>query len=118
MPDIEFKFFGDPTQKGKYDNVEHLGWIDYDEWIPKLSMNLRITKHDGLPLTPVQFLTAGRNVVCNVPLKGAIVTDTDRHNVIEAIRLAQKQPLNQKWSKYWRKELSTSNYLKRIGRIK
>lgn len=118
MPDIEFKFFGDESKKGqKWANVEHLGWIDYDEWIPKMSLNLRITKHDGLPLTPVQFLTAGRNVVCNVPLKGTIKVGTDRKEIVTAIRKAQKKPLDKKISSYWRKELSPELYRQRIGRL-
>ena len=117
LPDIDFKLFGDEQKKGKFANVEHLGWIDYDEWMPKLSMNLRITKHDGLPLTPIQFLTAGRNVVCNVALKGAIQVKNDRKEIVAAIRKAQKEPLDPKWSKYWNDELSTDKFKKRIEEV-
>jgi hypothetical protein len=117
MPDIDFKFFGNENSKGKYKNVEHLGFIDYDKWIPKLSCNLRITKHDGLPLTPLQFMTAGRNVVTNVPLKGAIKVSNERKEIIDGLRIAQKFPLDKKWSKYWRDELDVEKYKKAIGRL-
>jgi len=118
MPDIEFKLFGDEKKKGtKFANVEHLGWVDYDKWIPKLSCNLRITKHDGLPLTPIQFLTAGRNVVCNVALKGAIQTTSERKDIVSAIRKAQKEPLDLKWSDYWREELKTKKFKERVKEV-
>jgi glycosyltransferase involved in cell wall biosynthesis len=117
MPDIQFIFFGDDSKKGKYANVNHVGWIDYDKWLPKLSCNLRITKHDGLPLTAIQFMTAGRNVITNSPLKGAIVVTNDRKDIIAGIRKAQKQPLNKKWSKYWRKIASPERFKKAIRRI-
>jgi len=115
MPDIDFIFFGDENQKGKYANVKHIGWCDYDEWLPKLSCNLRITKHDGLPLTCVQFMTAGRNVVTNSPLKGAIVVSNERKDIIAGIRKAQKEPLDSKWSSYWRKEMSPERFKKIRG---
>lgn len=117
MPDIDFKFFGNDSKKGKYNNVEHLGWVDMDEWIPKLSCNLRITKHDGLSLTVLQFLSAGRNVVTNTPVKGAIIVKPERSDIIKGIRMAQERLLDKKWSKYWTNEVFTNKFRKRIGGI-
>jgi glycosyltransferase involved in cell wall biosynthesis len=117
MPDIDFKFFGNDQKKGKYNNVEHLGWVDMDEWMPKLSCNLRITIHDGLSLTVVQFLSAGRNVVTNTPVKGAIQVKPNREDIIKALRIAQKRLLEPKWSKYWINELSTSKFQKRMAGV-
>jgi hypothetical protein len=116
MPDIDFKFFGDPTRIGnkETDNIEHLGWIDLDEKMKDFSCNLRISVHDGLPLTPLQFLTAGRNVVTNVQLEGAIIVDPDRKKIIEGIRKAQEEQLLDKVGKKWHKVLSVDKYRRAI----
>jgi len=119
LPDIKFYFFGDDTKKGvKDDNWEHLGYIDYDEWMPKFSCNLRVTVHDGLPLTPLQFISAGRQVVTNTPLKGAIKCTKSRDDIVKALRKAQKSPISDKVVKYWEKELSHDKYVKSIGGLK
>lgn len=117
MPDIDFKFFGNPSNKGRHDNVEHLGWIDFDIWMKEFSCNLRITTHDGLSITALQFLTAGRSVVTNTPVKGAIVCESNRKDIVSAIRKAQKEGLNLKWSKYWRKTLDKTKYKNIMDKI-
>ena len=109
-PDIKFYFFGDPNKKG----TDHLGWIDLKEWMPKFSCNLRVTVHDGLPLTPLQFLMAGRNVVYNYPLKGAVECTKSRESIVKALREAQKRPLSHEISKYWQKELNHNKFKKTI----
>jgi hypothetical protein len=115
MPDVKFYLFGDESRKGeKGENWEQLGYVDFDEWIPKLSCNLRVMLHDGLPLTPLQFMTAGRNVVTNVDVKGAIKVEPNKESVIKGIRQAQKKPLDLKWSKYWTKELDKEKFVKTI----
>lgn len=117
MPDVEFYFFGNEEKKGEqHENVTHLGWIDLDEWLPKLSCNLRVTIHDGLPITPLQFLTAGRNVITNTDLKHAIKASADRKSIIEAIRKAQANPLKKQASDYWKKELDFKKYHRSIWR--
>ena len=117
MPDIKFYFFGNNEKKFIDGNIEHLGWINLDDYMDKFSCNLRVTTHDGLPLTPIQFFTAGRHVVSNVPLKGAISTDEDRKNIIHAIRTAQTTPIDPKVAQYYRKELDFNKYVKSIRRI-
>lgn len=121
MPDVKFYFFGSEDMKGqKSGNMEHLGWIDFDEWMPKFSLNLRITTHDGLPLTPVQFLTAGRSVITNTNLKGADVVDGKRKEIVELIRRAKK---NAPWadtrvtSQYWIDALDFQVYKEAIEKI-
>lgn len=119
MPDVKFYLFGNDNRNDHGENWEHLGYINYDEWVPKMSANLRITTHDGLPLTTLQFMTAGRNVISNQPIKGAIVVKPDRESIVKGIRKAQRENLNPKVSKYWIKELSHDKYLKTIrGLIK
>ena len=118
MPDIQFYFFGDETKKGrKTDNTEHLGWINLADWMPKFSCNVRVTIHDGLPITPLQFMTAGRSVVSNFAMVGAIKVEADRKEIIEAIRTAQNSPIDPKVSKYWKKELDFTKYEKVIKEL-
>jgi hypothetical protein len=118
MPDVDFKFFGNEDLKGNHDkNWEHIGYVDLDEWMPKLSCNLRLTVHDGLPITPLQFLTAGRTVVSNTPIKGAIKVTNEREDIIKGIRKAQKEPLDPKVSEYWSKELDVDKYKRAIRRF-
>jgi len=115
MPDIQFYFFGDNSKKGKKgSNYEHLGYINVTEWLPKFSCNLRISVHDGLPLLPIEFMTAGRQVVTNVKLKGCIVVDKDIKDIIKGIRQAKKENIDLKWGKYWTKELDFKKYIKSI----
>jgi len=129
MPDVQFYFFGDESRRGvKGDNWEHLGYVDLDEWLPKLSCNLRITDHDGLPITPLEFLMAGRNVVTNTPVKGAIRVEETvtkfnetsmgisdyREQIVAGIREAQSKPLDESVSRYWRKEISVEKYQRTI----
>jgi hypothetical protein len=115
MPDIQFYFFGDDSKKGeKGENYEHLGFIDMNEWMPKFSCNLRVSVHDGLPLLPVEFMTAGRRAIVNVPLEGAIEVKKDRKQVVDAIRFAQDNPLSKEVGQYWKKELDFDKYVKAI----
>lgn len=117
MPDVKFIFFGDSSKKGlKYGNVEHVGYVDMDELMPKVSCNLRVTMHDGLPITPLQFLTAGRNVVSNTEIPGATKVEKDRKKIIEALRLAQDNPLPPEWSDHWKKVLDFSKFQRTIWR--
>lgn len=117
MPDVQFYFFGDDSKKGrKTKNSEHLGWIDMAEWMPKFSCNLRVSVHDGLPLTLLQFMTAGRQVVSNTRLYGAHEVKADRKDIIEGLRRAQfyNAKGNPTASEYWKKELDFSNYKETI----
>jgi len=117
MPDIQFYYFGDESKKGqKGSNFEHLGYVKMSDWMPKLSCNLRISFHDGYPLLPVEFITAGRNVVTNVPMKrGSIHVEKELKDIIKGIRYAQKNPINPKWAKYLKKELNFNLYKRRIN---
>jgi len=115
MPDVKFYLFGDDSRKGeKGSNYEHLGFTDMNEWMPKLSCNLRCSVHDGLPLLPIEFMTAGRQVVMNYPLKGAIHIEKVRKQIVEAIRYARKHTLDKKWPKYWTKEMNYKLFERRI----
>lgn len=92
MPDIKFKFFGDSSIKRTIKNVEFCGWADMQTLIPKCSMLLRYSKHDGLPTTPMEFMIAGRYVLTNaempyvIPLKGNEASTESKKEIVQKIR--------------------------------
>jgi len=60
MPDVQFKFFGDPTAVGRLNNVEFVGHVtDMQKLIDGSSMILRYPIHDGLPLSVIEFYQQG-----------------------------------------------------------
>lgn len=115
MPDVFFYFFGDESKKGlKTENSEHLGVIDMKHWMPKFSCYLRITVHDGLPLTAVEFLMAGRQVVTNVKIRGSYQVKAERKDIIEILRKVRHQSADPQWSTYWNQKLNINHYKKTI----
>lgn len=117
MPDVQFYFYGADNIKGKKNNWEYLGYIDYKEWMPKFSCNLRLTAHDGLPISTLQFLSAGRGAITTVPVNFAKYVKPDRKKVIEAIRQVQKEGLNIKGAKFVRTHFRPEIYKKQIWRL-
>lgn len=96
-PDIEFIYFGSDIMKGKDGNVRFLGRVDIDSIINSASVLLRISRHDGLPVTPVEFMQAGKPTITNVNMPytyrvefdGVINEDTVpkvKTQIIKAIR--------------------------------
>lgn len=121
MPDVTFYFFGDASKRGKKtSNAEHLGWIDLKEWMPRFSCNLRVTIHDGLPITPLQFMTAGRSVISNTPLEGGFLVGADRKDIVEKIRQVKKGRKNiavLAEAAYWKKELDFTKFKNTICKL-
>lgn len=119
MPDVKFYFFGDDAKKGTTTrNTEHLGWINLAEWMPKFSCNVRVTIHDGLPLTPLQFMTAGRQFIGNVAIFHAHVVTADRKDIIEKIRsIRASNILALEAASHWKKELDFANFTRVITDI-
>ena len=117
MKDVEWKIFGDPTARGKQDNIEHMGRVDNEEkdnMIKDCSCLLRLTRHDGLPLTVIEFATAGRQVVTSVEVKHGIQTKPEKNKVIAAIRKAMKGKENKEGSVYYKKLCDPKRYNERI----
>lgn len=119
MPDVKFKFFGDRNRTDHVDNVEHVGWVEMEDFLPTISAMVRLTKHDGLPISPIEAMQAGRNVLASVPMKHALQAKYEggepvKEDIIEKIRQLQNMPLNVEGSKYWSKELSPELFRKRM----
>lgn len=122
MPDIKFKFFGDPNQVKTEGNKEWVGWVDMKEFLPTISALVRLTRHDGLPLGPVEAMQAGRNILTSVPLKYGLYSplvdgEPSKEDVIEQIRKLQTMPLNRQGSDYWRREMNHDTFRKRIKKL-
>ena len=115
MPDIKFKFFGDKNNVRTDKNVEHIGWVeDMPKFISSCSAILRCTTSDGLPLSPIEFMLAGRQAITNVPVKFAKDCEPNRESVVRAIRTAQHKPTAWYVSKYWHWVMSPERYRKSI----
>lgn len=118
MSDISFKIFGDPTLIGKKHNIEHVGKIDYDkmgDFIKSCSTILRLTPHDGLPLSVCEFIMAGRNAVTSTPMKHVIIPKTlDKQNIKQAILECKGLSENKEGSKYYREILNHETFKKTI----
>lgn len=104
MKDVDFKFFGDYQNMGTKDNIQHLGKVDnIESLIRDTSCLLRITMHDGLPISFLEFMSAGRNVVTNVEFPNTVQVKTVTKEAIKkALKEAKKLSLNKKGASYVR----------------
>jgi glycosyltransferase involved in cell wall biosynthesis len=78
MPDIKFIFFGEEFAVGSEKNYKFIGKVkDITDVISKVNCLLRITKHDGFPVAPVEFLVHNRPTITNNDFKYQIKVDFD-----------------------------------------
>lgn len=130
-PDIEFKFFGNPMlggrrkkEDGSDTNVEYMGHIAPDkfgEFIKSCSAIIRFPRHDGLPLSVIEFLTAGRYSIQSVPIEGTDCIPMHSFTVDKAVTALNalkeiKEP-NTKASLYWREMCNHAEYAKTMKDI-
>ena len=121
MPDIDFKFFGDRYPK-KDGNKEWVGYVNMATFLPTISALIRCTRHDGLPLSPIEAMMAGRQVIATHPLKYAVKHDlkngeVDIATLITQIRELQKTTLDPRASQYWREVMDYTKFKKTIEKI-
>ncbi len=106
MPGVKFKFFGDPYEVKTEGNIQYLGYLhpkEVDDLIKTTSCLLRFPQHDGLSLTSLEFIMAGRQVVSSTPVKHSIYIDrTDPQLIVNALKDAHKKGLNRQGAKYWK----------------
>ncbi len=113
---------------------ENIGWVEMPEVLKKSSMLMRITFHDGLPLTPIEFRLAGRDAMTSVQIKyiyfagdGIVHKDnyaSKKEGIIKMLRDIKK---NQKKTgksmeqeeaiKYYKKLTDKNEYIKAIRKI-
>jgi glycosyltransferase involved in cell wall biosynthesis len=76
-PDIKFIFFGEEHNIGKENNYQFLGRVNIDDVIKQSSCLLRITRHDGFPVTPVEFIVHNRPTITSNKYPYQIKVDFD-----------------------------------------
>lgn len=118
MPDVKFKFFGNALRKGTLENIEYMGYVqDMEKFIEETSMIMRITGHDGLPLSPCEFAAMGRNVLSNIKMPFWEYVKPNKKQIIQKIREMQKMPVNKIASEYYNKLLDKEKYVKTIKKL-
>jgi len=124
MPDVDFIFYGDPSVKGKKKNITYLPYVDgqkgAEELIRKSTILMRFTIHDGLPLSIAEFISAGRNVVTNVPIPAVehIGGELKTEGIIRILRQTMKLPPNTEGAEYYRKLMDKNDFTKKINSFK
>ena len=136
MPDVKFKFFGGSETyllQDKVDNVEIIGTVpepEMPEFISSCSCILRLTVHDGLPASPIEFLMCGRPVIANIKLPffeyvdvfpsnagfardktAAIAAVRDMQNKLKGKEICEKA---QEAHDYWKERLHPAQYRNKI----
>lgn len=120
LPKVEFKFFGNPKRLGQdpdIKNIAHVGYVgDMAEFIKDCSCLLRITTHDGLPQSVLEFLSAGRRVIFNHDFKYVNLAEKKLSvmALVKAIKEEMEQPLNIEASKWIRKNFSKEKFKEKI----
>lgn len=125
MPDVRFKFYGHPMQQGKHatlENVEYVGYVnDMESFIKDCSAIIRFPFHDGLSISLLEFILAGRYASTNVPVRHAFfVPKSDKASIIESIKQIRDMAgkgVNQNGSDYWREELKHDKYRQKMAEI-
>lgn len=124
-PEIEFKFFGNPIMggrkkdsEGKETNIEYMGYIEpskMENFIRSCSAIIRFPQHDGLPLSVIEFLTAGRYSIQSVPMEHTNILPMQMFAAekvaagLKKLKETVVEP-NIEGSKFWREKANQDKY--------
>jgi len=117
LPNVKFRFYGNPAKNGKEENREYIGYVwDMQKFIDECSCLVRITTHDGLPQSVLEFLSAGRRVIFNRDFKYVNTANKqiDIKAVISAIKEEMKEKLNLEASKWVRANFNQEKFKEKI----
>jgi len=118
LPNIDFYLFGDSTMMGKKDNLISVGNISDEKKkavIKKTSMILRLTPHDGLPLSVIEWITAGRHAATTVKMKYSKKTKMNVNDAVKKIKEIKDIGVsNLKGSKYYTELCDVEKYKEKI----
>jgi glycosyltransferase involved in cell wall biosynthesis len=122
MPDVNFIFYGNPGARGKKKNIRYVPFVEgkqLDKLIKDSTTLVRLTIHDGLPLSIPEFVMAGRSVVTNVPLPhiDVVTGDFSLEGVIRAIKAALKKTASKAAMEYYRKLMDPKKFKRTIHRL-
>jgi len=128
MPDVDFHVFGNIQEIApvKAKNYKNWGYVDgVQDIIKETSAIIRITQHDGLPISVAEWIGAGRNALTTVKMPHAdhysLLEFGKRHNnqgtmpqllkeLKAAIYKVLEKPLNEEGAKHYRKWLDADKY--------
>ena len=118
-PDITFKFFGDNSSIGKINNIHYVGYVqNMQEFINDCHGILRLTVHDGLPISVCEFILAGRHAVVSVPMPFTTqAKNLDARTIAAQIKRLAQQPLNKQGVEYYETLLSHKKYKTTIEKL-
>ena len=117
LPDVDFHLFGDFTRLDKKKNIIHHGRVGgetKDKLIKDTSCILRLTPHDGLPLSVIEWITAGRNAITTVDMPYSQQIEPEKKQVIKALKSTMKKGVNEKGSKYYQKICDPNKFKKTL----
>lgn len=104
MPDVNFVYFGEKGKIGKDKNCKFLGKTNnIEDVIKQSSCLLRITRHDGFPVAPIEFLQHNRPTITNVDMKHVEYVEVEKRmnennfvaikkDIMNKIRELKKKP--------------------------
>ena len=130
MKDVDFHVFGNfyETLPKKAKNFKIWGKVNgVQDIIKETSAIVRLTKHDGLPISVAEWIGAGRNALTTVKLPHAEHFDLAKFarsgnvSIADLMKQLKKRiyetldkPLNEEGAKHYRKWLDSSKYKKTI----
>lgn len=119
LPEFNFLFFGNRYDLSKDKNIQNVGYVEeMDKLIAECHAIVRLTQHDGLPISLVEFVTAGRNALFNIKMPHMVFCNTSNTDAIaQRIKDMAKLPLNEEGSKYYRELMDHDKYRQTIEAI-
>ncbi len=106
MKSVDFHLFGDVTMFGEKGNIFHHGVVSGDQknkLIQDTSAILRLTPHDGLPLSVIEWITAGRNAATTVSMEHSTKVKMKKVDIVRVLKELKTKSVNKKGSEYYRK---------------
>jgi len=123
LPDVDFKFFGAVEEQGTIGNIEYMGYLDKEgmnKLIKETSCIIRLTVHDGFPLSLAEWIIAGRHAIFQIKqpymehLQIVGNEATDLSHAVDLVRKLKKYPLNKLGSLYYKKLCDPVEYKEKI----
>jgi glycosyltransferase involved in cell wall biosynthesis len=132
MPDVDFHVFGNPLEIGpkNADNYKNWGRVeDVGKIIDSTNAIIRLTPHDGLPISIAEWISAGRNAMTTVKMPYAEhfdLKDFMKRNptgsvskmiteVKKRIYEVLEKPVNKAGATHYRKWLDAEQFKKNIA---
>jgi hypothetical protein len=119
FPHIQFYILGDTDHDhSKLPNICHINYIeDIDDLYKKISILIRITKHDGLPSMILELLARGRWVIWSKNFPGTVKATNFKEARLALIKLLNEKGLNKTGIAYVRDNYSTNILKERALKI-